>query len=314
MVRRVSFSILIACAILCLGAGVGIGYAIEASHSRALDSEITEKEGQLAASDEQIVSLLSQTVQLQSELKEKQEEYDAFNKECDNVSEELDALITNYNALDNYYRTAQTNYEVLQNNYEILQSACNNAMVDDIISLKNQVASFQSDNAWLQAEITRLENQRTVSPDHALDRAEVFGNPKFESTEWKGQDYDLRITLEDIGESYDDIHTYVEGEFDCNDMAVELWNILFSRHIKSVIVIGDRDESGETFEECNHAWLYVFDAEGQVIYMEPTTGQVIYGRLTDGTTNPDAAPYREGFIYEKPSDLWKDLCPSTRSW
>jgi predicted nucleic acid-binding Zn-ribbon protein len=314
MGRRVSFSILIACAILCLGAGVGIGYAIEASHSRALDSEITEKENQMAVCDEQMVSLSSETVQLQSDLKEKQAECAQIKMDLYAASSELDTLSTNYTILTDMYQDMLHYNEALSAAYESLENACTGNTVDEILDLRSQVSALNGDIAWLNAQIVALENQRAVSPDHALERAEVFGNPKFESTAWKGQDYDLRIALEDIGESYNNAHTYIEGEFDCNDMAVELWNILFSRDIKSVIVIGDRDESGETFEECNHAWLYVFDAEGQVIYMEPTSGQTIYGRLTDGTTNPDAAPYREGFIYERPSDLWKDLCSSNHSW
>ena len=312
--RRISFSILIACAILCLGAGVGIGYAIEASHSGALDSDIAEKESQITAQQKQINSLTSETAQLQSELLGKQVEYDLLQKEFDSTSEELNVLRINYNALDDYYRNAQTKYNILQNDYETLLDACDGDAVDEIIGLRNQVTSLQGDNAWLKAEVARLEKEHSISPDHALDLAEVFSNPKFQSTTWAGRDYELRSTLEGIGESYDSIHTYIEGEFDCNDMAIELWNILLAENIKSVIVIGDRDKADETFEECNHAWLYVFDATGSVIYMEPTNGQVIYGRLSDGTPNPVAAPYRDGFIYEKPSDLWKDLCHSTHNW
>ena len=154
----------------------------------------------------------------------------------------------------------------------------------------------------------------TPSSIYDLDPDEVWGNSKFFSVAWEGKSYSLRNELEDIGKTYHDSHTFIEGETDCNDMAVDLWNMLWTRDIKSVIVIGNRDMEDETMDECDHAWLYVFDAEGKVIYMEPTTGEVMYGQLSDGTPNPEVEPYREGFIYEKPSDLKKDLCPSNHNW
>jgi len=307
MVKRVSFGILITCAILCLGAGIGIGYGIESGQVRSLDSDLEEK-------DLQIKELHSELSTLRAELDSSKSAYDLLRMDFDHTSNELDLLRINYNALTDYYQTSQSNYKNLQEDYEALQNACDGPTATEILNLRSQITSLQSQNSWLQAEVARLQNQLTVAPDHALERSEVWGNPKFSSTAWAGQDYQLRTTLQEIGEQYHQIHTYIEGETDCNDMAIDLWNILLTQNIKSVIVVGDRDKLGETFEECDHAWLYVFDAEGKVIYLEPTTGAIIYGRLSDNTINPEAEPFREGFIFEKPSDLWADICPTAHNW
>ncbi len=314
MSRRVSLSITITCAVLALGAGIGAGYAIEASHSSTLDSEIAEKNAQIIANETQIALLDSELSQCQSDLAEKQTECTSIQKELDSTATDLSFLQSSYNALTGYYQTAQREYENLQGKYEILQDACRSHTVEEIMDLQDQISSLQSEKSWLQAEVSRLENQLTPSPTHAIERSEVWGNPKFKSTAWQGKNFKLREKLEDIGNSYDETHTYIQGETDCNDMAVDIWNMLITENIKSVIVVGNKDMMNEAFDDCDHAWLYVFDADGMVIYMEPTTGEVIYGRLSDGSSNPKADPYREGFIYEKPSDLWEDLCPSNHNW
>lgn len=151
-----------------------------------------------------------------------------------------------------------------------------------------------------------LKKEFTPSPEHALSPSEIRKDPEFKSTGWRDA-YRLQTTVERIAQRYLSTHTYMKGEFDCDDMAVDLWNILRTKGIKSVIAIGNLEKSGESLSEANHAWLYVFNADGKVFYLEPTTGKVIYGRLASGSTNPDAIPYREAFLYKSPSDLWKDL-------
>lgn len=315
MRKRLAWIITIAYALLAIGAGIFIGYAIEKSHSSDLDSEIDKKDAQITALNSRIIGLNSEAVQLQSDLEEKQAECSSIQQELDNITNELDLFKKNYNDLTSYYQTCQNEYKFLQHQYENLQSACQGSTVDEITDLQGQIRSLQSKNSYLLAEVSRLENQLTPSPAHTIDQSEIWGDPKFESTSWEGRDSQLRDKLQAIGTSYYATHTYIQGETDCNNMAVDLWNMLLTEDIKSVIVVGNKDITNETFDECDHAWLYVFDGEGRVIYMEPTTGEVIYGRLPDGSANPEANPYREnGFIYEKPSDLWDDLCPSSHNW
>ncbi|MFO8010722.1 MAG: hypothetical protein R6U89_07910 [Dehalococcoidia bacterium] len=314
MFRRISPVVVLTFFIIGIGAGFGIGYAVERSHSSSLESDLHEKEQIVAQHQDQISSLASEKTRLQSDLEIKQDDCDWYEKELENTSNELNILQTNYNALTRYYQTCQNEYTTLQTRYEALQEACQGATVEEIMSLHDEILSLKSQNSWLRAEVTQLENQLAISPSNTIAREDVWGNPKFKSTSWQGREYELSTTLEKLAEEYASTHLFIEGEFDCNDMAVGLWNTLTKNDIKSVIVIGDLNKTDETLAESNHAWLYVFDAEGKVIYLEPTTGEIIYGRLLDGRPNPDAAPYREGFIYEKPSDLWADACPSNHIW
>jgi len=66
--------------------------------------------------------------------------------------------------------------------------------------------------------------------------------------------------------------------------------MLLTEGIKSVIAVGNLGKCDEKLSEVNHAWLYVFHADAEVFYLEPVTGEVIYGRLANGSTNPEAIP------------------------
>ena len=103
-------------------------------------------------------------------------------------------------------------------------------------------------------------------------------------------------------------HEYIENEYDCNDMAIDIWNMLAKDEITSIIVIGDLDEDGETFADCNHAWLAILNQTSNdvvTIYaLEPTNGEIY--PYTGKETDPNRK-YFEGFFYAKPSDMRTDL-------
>jgi len=108
-------------------------------------------------------------------------------------------------------------------------------------------------------------------------------------------------------------HDYIANEFDCNDMATDIWSMLAKggntwAPITSIIVIGDLDDGGETFADCDHAWLVILNQTSSdviTIYaLEPTNGDIY--RYTANEDDPNRK-YFEGFFYAKPSDLRADL-------
>ena len=314
MRKRIPSGMLLLVAIIALGAGIGIGYGIQVGTVNALESDIDQRDDQIAEYEFIVASLNVDKAQLQSELEAKESECSTLQDELTDAESQVSLWIKNYNTLSSYYQTCQNLSEALQYQYENLQMACQGASVEEILAMQDKIISLEGQNSWLKAQVSRLENQLTPSPDRAINPDQVWNNPKFKSTAWEGRNYQLRTKLEEIGALYYRTHTYLQGQTDCNDMAVDLWNMLLTVDIKSVIVVGNKDKQSEEFDECDHAWLYVFDAEGKVIYLEPTTGVVIYGLLPDGSSNPAADKYRDGFIYETPSDLWNDLCPTNHNW
>ncbi|MCL0092644.1 hypothetical protein M1N92_03140 [Dehalococcoidia bacterium] len=311
---RLSLRILILCLIVSLGAGIGIGQAIEARQIRALSSQIARQEelisdlsleaGQheehVSALNSEIRSLTAEIARLVPDIAEKQASYDLLLAKYNSTLEQLGTLQTSFTRLSQ-------EYEALRKNFEALEDTSNGAAVAELSRLREQVSLLERQNSLLHIQVAQLTAQLTPAPHHAVEGREIWGKPEFRSNAWAGRDYELKRKIEEIARTWHETHTFIEGEMDCNDIAVSLHNMLLTAGIKSVLVLGNLEMVGETFEEANHTWLYVFNARGEVIYLEPTTGEVFYGRLPDGSTNPRAIPYREGFIYLRPSDLRRDL-------
>ncbi len=312
---KISIRVIAVGLIVCICAGIGIGYAIKDTQARALDKENSELEDRIAVSDSTVEQLQVRLDELNANLESKRSELNSLKVEYGSVSGSLTTVQESFSTLEEDYQELDANYQKSVEDEAKLRDACGSATVDEILrlrdeleSVEDQVATLENDKFWLEVEIARLNKLMEPSPDHALDRDEVFNDTEnYSSPTWNGDDYGLQQELKRIAQLYYSTHTYYEGETDCNDMAVDLWNILLTEDIKSVIVVGDRSQVGESFEESNHAWLYVFNGEGKVIYLEPISGEVFYGLLPDGSSNPKAIAYREGEMYEKPSDLRRDL-------
>jgi len=108
-------------------------------------------------------------------------------------------------------------------------------------------------------------------------------------------------------------HHYITNEYDCNDMATDIWNMLNKGGINwdpiiSIIVVGNLEDKEENFADCNHAWLAILNRASSDIVniyaLEPTTGEIF---TYTGRENDPNNKYFEGFFYEKPSDLRADL-------
>ncbi len=305
--RRIPLAVLLFFLLLGFGSGFGIGHAVRKPPPPPLPSptgnsrEVVERLNvQIAALEEKNSSLNSKLAKLESQTADYQKEISDLNSRLEELKGEIS---------QNKKVISSLNADKSRLNYQLSITQVENAKLKLQIEERNQtisrlvddLAKAEAEKDSLNAQIAQLRKQLTPSPDHALSPSNVLGNPKFRSLAWSGREYEWQWKVEDIGRSYHSSHTYIPNETDCNDMAVDLWNMLFTAQIKSAIVVGNLNMVGETFSECDHAWLYVFDPEGKYCVLEPTTGEVIYG------SNPDFGPYREGYIYEKPSDLWADL-------
>ena len=324
---RISSRVLILCLIISLGVGTGIGYATRSGHVRSLNSEITQKEDQISTLTSGITGVRAEIASLASDLQKKQADYDALLAEQDRISKELETLQKIYDTLlgevdkvtlDQVRKlTEQVSLLAADNNKlssQISQIQVENAALKGSldattqinVTLNGTISILAQNNDWLTKRVDQLVKQVTPAPDHALAPSQVWGVFKSDP-QWLDRDLDLQRKVEEIGQSYYKTHLYKLGEFDCNDMAVDLWNMLLKENIKSVIVVGNLNIINETLAESDHAWLDIFDSKGRVFYLEPTTGEVLYGQMPDGSRNSRVVPYREGLIYEKPSDMRKDL-------
>jgi hypothetical protein len=103
-------------------------------------------------------------------------------------------------------------------------------------------------------------------------------------------------TVARVAAYYHQTHTYTATDmFVCGDMAAELWNMLQTFGIDSIMVVGAVDVSITDILQSNHAWL--------LAEVEPETYLAV--ECTAGVTrNADQYPlYYRGWYYSNPETL-----------
>lgn len=144
---------------------------------------------------------------------------------------------------------------------------------------------------------------------HNTPLTEIRSNPAYWNLAWQGREAELQWKTKEINKEYFKTHIYIKGQTDCNDMAIDIWNMLQAAGIVSIIVVGNLDLDDYTFAQCNHVWLRILAVEiggskPKAFVLEPTNGEVYFA--DDLERNPELNRYLRGFSYVKPSDLRAD--------
>ena len=142
------------------------------------------------------------------------------------------------------------------------------------------------------------------SPSHNFPIVDIVKDSQYWNAAWDATE--LYRKLWSINKLYRETHAYIEGVFDCNDMTIDLWNILHKQGITSVIVVGNLDLDKERFRECDHTWLLIQHSRDGSLYrcfiIESTNGEVYAFDLKTKAF----AQYIEGYYYSSPSDFRED--------
>lgn len=139
---------------------------------------------------------------------------------------------------------------------------------------------------------------------------EITNNSVYWNLPWQGKTGDLINVARETNLQYLQTHTYIANETDCNDMAIDMWNMLWTQGIRSIIVLGNINQDTYAFDQCNHTWLLIFHLERDAaspwnLPLEPTNGEIYF--RDDVVRNPQLDRYSTGFYYIQPSDLREDL-------
>ena len=155
-----------------------------------------------------------------------------------------------------------------------------------------------------KSDMTPEELQKAIAEGKlkvVLNPVDPVNDTKYWNTDWDV--IELSRAISSINKQYHKTHTYVEEEFDCNDMAVGLWNALQAKNITSVMVGGNLDLDNESFAESNHTWLLVTYVGIRLFAVETTNGEV-YQVLYDIDSDDEGfKQYLEGYYFALPSDL-----------
>jgi len=145
---------------------------------------------------------------------------------------------------------------------------------------------------------------------HDVSLGEIVNNPAYWNMAWQEKTGELQVVCRRVNQQYLKTHTYIKGETDCNDMAIDIWNMLQTEGIVSILVTGNIDIPNPTFAQCNHTWLVILGFEKgyskpKYFFLEPTNGEVYF--YEDRERNPQLKFYEWGYFYIKPSDLKEDF-------
>ena len=133
--------------------------------------------------------------------------------------------------------------------------------------------------------------------------SDLLDDSHYWNSSWDGDT--LYQTLISINRLYHKNHAYIKGVFDCDDMAIDIWNILYKQGVTSVIGVGNLELDQEKFTQVDHAWLIVMykdmykDAGWYIFILEPTNGETY---AFDFRTKA-FSPYLQGYFFASPSDF-----------
>ena len=145
---------------------------------------------------------------------------------------------------------------------------------------------FSDDDATVTEQPHIPQTQRPSSSDRSATQPIPTTTPVRPEYNLRGSEldsptyinYNVDVTyveaIMDVCSEYKDSLVYIQGETDCNDMAVYLWNMLQKSGVKTLLVIGTPDGEYTPFADCDHAWL-VCKAPDATICIEPTVPMVI---------------------------------------
>jgi hypothetical protein len=109
------------------------------------------------------------------------------------------------------------------------------------------------------------------------------------------EDTNIRV-LQQIAEDYHKIHTYsLDDFFICADMAMDVWNIVDTKGMRALLVVGNIRDPNAGWMDYNHSWVVVETAPRQWVAIETTGGFLVYKN-----NNPN---YYRGIFFETPKDL-----------
>jgi len=136
-----------------------------------------------------------------------------------------------------------------------------------------------------------------------LDTSEDIAG--YRNRDWPGSASQLHRHLAGLVSGYVMQEEYNAGANDCNDMAVSLWQVLRDNGIYSLLAAGNLEKTNETFTECNHAWLVVYNSQGAAAAVEVTTGSIFLWEQV--SARPQLKQYWEAFLYTGPEEMRADF-------
>lgn len=115
------------------------------------------------------------------------------------------------------------------------------------------------------------------------------------------RDQNIR-TIQQIVEEYHESHTYIGKDvYVCGDMSSDVWNMLETKNINALIVVGNVDKDITSFPDANHVWVIAEVSPNERIALETTGGYLVCDDSSICSVNNPR--YYTGWKFENPREL-----------
>jgi hypothetical protein len=161
-----------------------------------------------------------------------------------------------------------------------------------LADVQSKLTKAQSDLAAALAD-TSADDALKAAQAQVADLERQLANLKAQYEFEGGSTADI---VAKIAANYHATHVYSTFDmFICSDMASEVWNMLKTQGISSVIVIGNKDAQITDILLSNHAWVLADIGSGEKLAVETTAGTVV--------PRNQNANYYHGWSFSSPTDL-----------
>jgi hypothetical protein len=124
--------------------------------------------------------------------------------------------------------------------------------------------------AGMTGNIHSIQGQSTTQPQNPVVQNYFVPTPTESQT-----NRNIRI-VKGIVEDYYKTHTYSLNDlFVCGDMATDVWNMVETQGINSVLYIGNVEKNISKIEDANHAWVLAEISPNHWLALETTGGYVV---------------------------------------
>jgi hypothetical protein len=115
------------------------------------------------------------------------------------------------------------------------------------------------------------------------------------------RDSNIKATKQ-IVEDYHETHTYIGKDvYVCGDMSSDVWNMLETKNINAVIVVGNVEKDITSIKDANHVWVIAEVSPDEWIALETTGGYLVCADSNLCSVNNPR--YYKGWNFENPKEL-----------
>jgi len=205
----------------------------------------------------------------------------------------------------------QAAYQQLNQEYDSLK-ASQESMEKELNSWQAKYADLQDDYKAVNSELEELKVSTEIEPKNSASREEIFTNSDFWNMRYENNLDSLYERLLNTVDDFEDAYVQVPIDYrpDNYHKAIWLYYLLASRHVQSILVLGDLDAEVALFPNCMDIWLYVFlPPEGGYFTIDPKEGKIKFWKDRDDKVIPENLIYYEqlAFLYTTPDALLSDI-------